>query len=136
MNTRTYARDNGHPPVAHRVLSIDFDSTIIPWGKTMFDDSDPLPGAVSAINEFYKKGFRIVIFTSRMSPTWWASEGWTIADAKQTQMAYVKGILDKHGIPFHLITAEKVPSVAYIDDKAIEFTGNNWDAIRERVLAL
>jgi ribonucleotide monophosphatase NagD (HAD superfamily) len=136
MLTRDYARDNGHPPVAHKVICVDFDSTIIPWGATMFDDSNPLPGAVEAIREFKKAGYKVVIFTSRMSPTWWKSEGWTVKKAVNEQMAYVTSILDKHDIPFDAVTSEKVPAVAYIDDKAIEYTGSNWDAIKERVLAL
>src|SRR5689334_17516722 len=107
--TRDYARDNGHPPVAHGTICVDFDSTIIPWGKTMFDDSEPLPGAVEAIKAMKKKGYKVIIFTSRFSPRWWASEGWGETYGRRIQGRYVRGILNKHGIPFDEITAEKVP---------------------------
>lgn len=135
-STHEYAVANGHPPVARRTICVDFDSTIIPWGQSMFDDSDPLPGAAEAIREWKKRGFRIIIFTSRLSRTWWKAEGWDFKEAQVEQMDYIIGILDKHGIPYDGMTAEKIPAIAYIDDKAIEFTGDNWAEIQERVANL
>ncbi len=130
-----YAIANGHPPVAHGVIAVDFDATIVPWGKTLYDVRDALPGAVEAINAFKDAGLTIVIFTSRMSQRWWDHEGFSGTERDKQRM-YVEGTLTRLGIPFDDITAEKVPAIAYIDDKAIEFTGNNWDEIQKRVLGL
>ena len=130
-----YAVKNGHPPVAHGIICVDFDSTIFPWGKVLLSDEDPFPGAVETIQSFKDAGLTIVIFTSRLSKAWWDHEGFS-NDERAAQYEYVWNRLTKHGIPFDRITAEKVPAIAYIDDKAIEFkpSENNWAEIRERIL--
>lgn len=125
-----YGMKMGHSPVAEQVVCVDFDATLFPWGPLMNKDAQPLPGAAEAVNAFADNGWRVVIFTSRMSPSWL-----TFAhEDEYTQRAYVAYMLNKYSIPFHEITAEKVPAQAYIDDKAIEFNGTNWPQIQERVL--
>ena len=102
-----------------------------------YDKTPPFVGAVDAIRAFKSAGYTIVIFTSRMSPTWWESEGMDMKEAYVTQSSFCKQRLDNFGIPFDRITAEKVPAEYYIDDKAIEFEGNDysWKEIQRRVLA-
>ena len=103
-----------HPPIANKVVCIDFDGTIVPWGPLMAP-KDPFPGVANAIRELKKAGYRIVIFTSRLSETWIDDEDQDLGD----QLAYVAGILTDHLIPFDDITADKVPAEAYFDDRAI-----------------
>lgn len=130
-----YAVANGHPPVARGVICIDFDATLFPWGKTLLSDDDPFPGAVEALHAFRDAGLTIVILTSRMSKSWWEHEGFSIAE-RIDQLRYVEDRLAKHNIPYDRITSEKVPAIAYIDDKAIEFrpNENNWGEIQQRIL--
>lgn len=125
-----YGMKKGHAPIADKVICVDFDATLFPWGPLMNPDAKPLAGAVDATRKFAGAGFKVVIFTSRLSDRWLEDSG---NDAIEQQQ-YVYDMCIKNGIPFTEITGEKIPAVAYIDDKAIEFTGTNWDDIAERVL--
>lgn len=125
-----YGMKNGHSPDAKGILCIDFDATIVPWGPLFNPEAEALPGAVEAINELWASGWQIVIFTSRLSPSWHKHSG----ENAGRQRRYVADTLERLGIHFTKITAEKVPAEAYIDDRAIEFTGNNWPQIVERIL--
>lgn len=125
-----YGMKNGHSPDAKGVLCVDFDATIVPWGPLFNPKAEALPGAVEAIRELHGSGWKIVIFTSRMSQSWHQSSG----ERANEQYAYVSSTLIRLGIPYDKITAEKVPAEAYIDDRAIEFTGDNWPQIAERIL--
>jgi hypothetical protein len=121
---------NGHSPDAKGVVCVDFDGTLVPWGPLMNPESQPLPGAVEAVQKMKNAGWRILIYTSRLSPSWHSASG----EKYEEQLQYVVDTLNRLGIPFDGITAEKVPAEAYIDDRAIEFTGDNWPEIAERML--
>ncbi len=121
----------GHSPVAHRVVCVDFDGTIVKWGPLMQKHKRGIPGAVKAVRAFKKAGYTVVIFTSRLSPSWHEASG----ENMKEQADYVFDTLTRLGVPFDYVTAEKVPAQFYIDDKAIEFTGDNWTEIAERVLS-
>jgi hypothetical protein len=123
---------------------VDFDATLFPWGP-LDDDSPPLPHAKKALVAFRRAGYRIVIFTSRLSHTWHRHEiqresdegymNWLIrvVDFSTEQREHVIKTLKKHKIPFDDITSEKVPAEYYIDDRAIEFRGD-WSDVMQRVL--
>jgi hypothetical protein len=128
-------KDAGHPPSAKKRICVDFDATLYPFGELLGYDREPLSGAREAMLAMRKKGFKLTIFTSRMSPSWWEAEGWG-PEAGEIQSEYIKSLLDRDGIPFDEITGEKIPALCYIDDKAIEFTGDNWPEIQERVMSL
>jgi hypothetical protein len=132
------------PTVARNVLCIDFDGTLFPW-EPLDGRSPPLPGAVRAVIAFKNAGYRIVIFTSRLSKTWWAAEvpyskglplpefASKVIEFGAAQRALVVDRLVRHGIPYDEITAEKIPAEYYIDDRAIAFDGD-WAAVRGKVL--
>lgn len=110
--------DRGHPPIANRVVCVDFDGTLVPWGPLMAK-KDPFPKVVEWMNALRAAGYTIVIFTSRASETWWRSARPKSPEAfGKRQVEYVADILDRHGVPYDRITAEKVPAEAYFDDKA------------------
>lgn len=106
----------GHPPVAENVVLVDFDGVISPFGK-MFD-AHPFEGVKEALRVLRLNGYKIVIFTSRLSPTWHKHEGWSTRKAAKEQREYLEKFLAKNKIPFDDITCEKVPAVLYLDDKA------------------
>lgn len=108
---------NGHPPIADKVALIDFDGTLYPFGY-LFDFPDPIPGAVEFMQALARQGYKIVIFTSRLSPTWLAS----VNQEPSEHVAYISTILKRDGIPFDRITSEKIPAEFYLDDKAIGFS--------------
>lgn len=120
-----------HPPIANRVVCVDFDGTLIPWGPLMearaVEDLN-----IKAMQRLRAEGYRIVIFTSRASATWWKAEDperWRLFGARQ--MDYVADILERHEVPYDDITAEKVPAEAYFDDKA--FTVNQYRPLYDAI---
>ena len=122
------AIERGHPPEASRVICVDFDGVLYPFGMLM-DSPDPIPGAFRALRRLKRAGYRIVILTSRLSARWLTQSG---HDAEE-QRAYIEGLLRRDGIPFDVITSEKVPAEFYVDDRAIRFTGD-WTAVTDFVL--
>lgn len=118
----------GYGPEAERVVCIDFDGVLYPFGLLM-DDPAPIPGAVVAMQRLKAAGYRIVILTSRLSPLWLARSGHDLDE----QRAHVIRLLDRDGIPFDSVTYEKVPAEFYVDDRAIRFDGN-WPAVTDFIL--
>ena len=102
-----------HPPIANKLVMVDFDGTIVPWGPLM-ETRPPYEGVAEAMLGLRRKGYRIGIFTSRLSPTWMRYA----STSRAQQVAYISTLLERHGIPFDFITAEKLPAEAYFDDKA------------------
>ncbi len=123
------------PPSARGRICIDFDGTLFPWGE-QHNDEPAFPYAAEVVTRIRDAGYEIVIFTSRMSPTWWLAEGWNLKEAMQRELKYVQDRLEKHGIPYDRITCEKVPAAAYIDDKAITFSETQgWAELEAKELA-
>ena len=104
---------SNHPRIANKLIMVDFDGTIVPWGPLMAD-KEPFPGVAAAMQQLKEWGFRLGIFSSRMSPTWTASAKTTVT----AQEEYIRTLLTRYGVPFDFITAEKVPAIAYFDDMA------------------
>ncbi len=126
----TYALANGHPPVAAGVILVDFDQTIRAWGG-IFDFTEPYPGARDFLHELKGKGYKLVLFTSRLSSVWHASEGRDPARGIFEQVEFLRMYCERFDLPFEQVTAEKIPSLAIIDDKAVEFRGD-WTKARRR----
>ena len=107
-------------------IMIDLDGVVHRYSKG-FDDGtlydDPMPGAKEFIDSM-KDIYEIVIFTARVSTT-------KIRFAPASSIKYVEEWLNKHNIYFDLVTSDKLPAIAYIDDRAIEFKGD-WNYVRER----
>lgn len=121
---------------AHKVACIDFDGTIIEWGDLM-SAKNMEPGAREVIQRLKDEGYRIVIFTSRASRSWAMKMVGDEADAErfhEEQISYVIEHLNRHGIPYDDITAEKVPAEFYIDDLAHRYRGS-WAEIEETLFA-
>ena len=114
------------PPIARKVILIDFDDTIAPFGY-MFSFPEPFPGVAEFTQGLRAQGYSIGIFTSRLSPKWIESAN---QDEEKHRM-YLREYCDKFGIAMDFATSEKIPCEAYIDDKAIRFE-ENWAEIAER----
>ena len=119
---------NGYAPSAHKVILVDFDGVLYPWEPIM-SEPDPIPGAVEAMRRLKAAGFRLVIFTSRLSPTWLAESGYHAGD----QLAHIERLLKRDGIPHDDITAEKLPAQHYIDDRGLRFH-DDWAEIAAFIL--
>lgn len=66
-----------------------------------------------------RRGYKIGIFTSRLSETWHRAEGRDPIEGIAEQRRIIRLFLFTHNIPHDFITAEKVPAVLYLDDKAM-----------------
>ncbi len=118
----------GMPPSARGVALLDYDGTIFPFGG-LHDQKEPKPGAVETIQWLKEQGWTIVIFTSRLSPSWHRAEGWDEEEAYARELSYVKGHLDRWSIPYDDITSEKRPGSFILDDTAIPFK-DDWNRAR------
>ena len=120
---------HGYSESAAGVICLDLDGTLYER-RPLYEEPDPLPGAVEAAKRLAAAGYRIVIFTSRLSPEWLATTHYTESDMRDR----IESILRRDGIPFDRITAEKVAAEAYVDDRAIRFQEGEWPAIVDWIL--
>lgn len=116
----------GHPPMANKVVLIDFDGTLFPFGIMFDTDAKPIKGAVEFVRFLKEQGFKIGIFTSRLSKRWLKTEN----QDRNKHRVYVKYMCKFNGIPCDFITAEKIPAEFYVDDKAAPF-GGDWEVTRK-----
>lgn len=123
MDAEIAAKKNGHPPVADGVVCVDFDGTIAPWGD-LFGFPEPMKGAKEFLDYLRREGYTIVIFTSRLSTVWHNSEGRDPARGIMEQIEYLQEYFRRYDLTCDYATAEKIPAIAYIDDKAIHH--KNW----------
>jgi hypothetical protein len=117
-----------YAPIGEGVLLVDYDGTLFPWAP-LFADVEPLPGAVEAMKKLREAGYKLRIYSSRLSSAWLYTEG----ESHGRQVAHMVAMLDKYGIPWDGFAYDKEPAQHYIDDRAIEFK-NNWPKIAERLV--
>jgi len=99
--------DTGKKRKRERIVSIDFDGVLSEYdgwkGESVL--GMPIAGGLEFILRLMRTGYTPVVFTVR--------------DA-----SYVRDWLSKHNFPDIDVTREKVPSVAYIDDRCVRFDGD------------
>jgi len=101
-----------------RRIMIDFDGTIHTYSKGFHDGSlydGPTEGCKEGMSFLKNLGFELVIFTSRVSKE-------TNPDTYKINEEMVRKWLDKYGVPFDRISAEKMFALCYIDDRGIRFS--------------
>ena len=74
----------------------------------------PRPGAREFLDQLRMRGFRVVVFTTRYAPDVWA---WLEAHD-------LAGVVDE-------VTDRKLPAHAFVDDRAVRFTGSFTETLRE-----
>ncbi len=108
---------------ARKRLMIDLDGVLFPYSRGYQDGSfyePPMPGAVEALQTLAKQGFTYMVFTTRM----------TITDNQSKQKNEILAWLHRHKFPVpEDVTNIKHPALAYIDDRAMRFTG--WPDLRK-----
>ena len=102
---------------ARRTICLDFDGVIHSyrsgWCGAEIIPDPPVHGTQAAI-ERLRKTFRVVIYSARCR-------------TKEGREA-IESWLAQHGIAVDEVAEHKPPALAYVDDRAIPFTGN-WDDV-------
>ena len=96
------------------IVCLDFDGVLHDSqhplrGRKM---GPPMPGALEAVAEMRRRGYRLVIHTSRV--------------AVERQAQHVYDWLKFYGFPMIPVKVEKPPADVYVDDKGYQFEG--WHA--------
>lgn len=90
-----------------RVVSIDFDGVLAEYdgwkGEEVF--GVPIAGAKEFVSRLIRTGYTPVVYTVR-------------------EVSGVQNWLSEYEFPEIEITKEKVPSVAYVDDRCVKFDGD------------
>jgi hypothetical protein len=110
---------------------IDFDGPIHKYSKGHGDGDiydEPSEGVKESIEWLKDQGYEIVIFTTRASKTNSEEFG---SDYKK-EIVKIENWLESYGIPYDLVTAEKLAANFYIDDKAIHY-GGSWDVVKDEI---
>ena len=87
-----------------KTICVGFDAVLNEYGYEERDLGEPLTGSKEFIKELRRK-YKVVILTSR---------------SKEQVIHW----LSNNGFPSMKVTNRKVPAVAYIDDRAIQFNGS------------
>jgi hypothetical protein len=108
---RKYKRQN------NQTICADFDETLCrhqEYGEFGLLHEKPMAGAKEAMEQLKKEGYRIVVLTVRLNPSFGGDLRW--------KKWVIQHWLQKFEIPFDEITNNKPKAVAYIDNKGIRFT--------------
>jgi len=111
-----------------RRAMIDLDGTIHKYSNGYQDGEiydDAFDGAKEVIDWLKRQGYEIVIFTTRASE----QNAEELGGDHEDQIKKIGQWLNKHGIYFDKITAEKLAADFYIDDKAIHIPNGDWKAV-------
>lgn len=119
----------GYPPIAEGVALIDFDGVISPFGYPL-NFPEPISGAKESLLRMKEAGLRVVVFTSRLSPVWLE----TVNQTMHQHVDYINEYFRRYiGFEPDAITAQKIPAMVYIDDRAYRFE-NNWEELTDTIL--
>lgn len=110
-----------------RTVAVDFDGVLHPytagWVGSVPADEPPIEGAREFLIWLRDNGFEVVVFSTR-------------AD-HEDGLVGILGWLHKHRLVVYVkrVTHEKVPAIAYVDDRAVPYHGD-WLTVVDGVLAL
>lgn len=116
-----------------KIIMIDFDGVIHKYSEGFKDGTIydiPIKNVKGAIRAFRNKGFKVIIFTARLS------EKYHDLDSVNNQKEMIEEWLEKHGIEVDGMTTEKLPALIYIDDRGFRFSGDWNNEKVEKVIKL
>ncbi len=104
-----------------RVLCFDIDNVICKTINNNYKNSKPSKKAIKKINQLYKKGHIIKLFTGR----YMGRNNDNVTKAKKQGYKMTMKQLKKWNIKYHKLIFGKPSFDLYIDDKALFFK-DNW----------
>lgn len=124
---KTLEEQEGWFAALAKTVAVDFDGVLHPytegWVGSMPADEPPTEGADEFLRTLVDAGYRIVVFSTRCDHP----EG---LDGTRAWLA-------KWGLMRHVddVTCQKPAAVAYVDDRAVAFTGN-WGEVLDGIAGL
>ena len=109
------------PKKIKKTICFDIDGVICKTIKNNYNNSKPITKNIDMINQLYKKGFIIKIFTAR----YMGRNKDIINKAKKQGYNFTKKKLEEWGVNYHKLIFGKPSFDLIIDDKAI-FFDKNW----------
>lgn len=107
-----------------KTVAVDFDGVLHPytqgWVGSKPDNEPPMEGAIQFLIDLKDRGYRIVVFSTRCNHP----EGLTGVTDWLNEWGLLRYIED--------ITCNKPAAVAYVDDRAVPFTGL-WNPVIDHV---
>ena len=98
-----------------KTVAIDFDGVIHDyrngWEGYSVIGGEPVPGIFDEIRRLTEAGYEVVIVTSRA----------LVHEGLNEVIEWLERYGLKHGRHYEYVTAEKIPALAYIDDRAVTF---------------
>lgn len=111
------------PSTKKYTVAVDFDGVLhsytSPWVDASVIPDPPVAGAADWLNAI-REDFEVVIFTTRGN----CEEG---RDAVRYYLGQA-GVRDAETLR---VTAEKIPALVYIDDRALRFDGSNFPTTQQ-----
>lgn len=96
----------------YNTFVIDVDDTICFTYNRDFDNSEPNQEVIDKINELYKKGWKIILYTARG-----AKSCNTLKEKEKKYRAVTEKWLKNHNVLYHELLFGKMNADYYIDDK-------------------
>lgn len=122
----------------HRI-AVDWDGTLVTnaWPEKSYEWQ---PGAVAALRKLSSFA-NVVVHTSRIATMTWLAEELPRDPAEvQLEINYIRQMLDDAGLEQVEIWTQpwKPGALAYVDDKAIHYTGQKhaWDDLTDKLAAM
>lgn len=111
-------------------IVVDLDGTICPIKTTdqSYADLEPMPGAVERLCQLRAAGHYIIIMTARNMATCQSNVGQVMKSVGEITFEWLR----RNGVEYDEIYFGKPNAEAYIDDRAIRFSG--WDSITDTFL--
>jgi hypothetical protein len=112
-------------------IAVDLDGTLLEYEPGMASRDEfgqAIDGAREAMRELKSLGWRISVFTARLTPA-------AGNEAETDEMvAAISAVLDEQGIPFDDVWVGRKPFAdVFVDDRAVRFDGN-WTSVLQDVL--
>ena len=116
-------------PTKKKIICFDIDNTICKTIGSNYKKSKPILKNIKFINDLYKKGFIIKIYTAR----YMGRTNDNVIEAKKKVSKISLKQLKKWNLKFHKIYFGKPSSDLYIDDKNLNFK-SNWVQELKKIL--